>query len=394
MAQNLLARLGSDVGTGLGQGLSQGLEQLTQHKLNQIRASNLTQMLQKLNVPPQEANLIPHLSPKAQEEYFSNVFARGGFEQSQQAAPMDQMLNMLSQQQQAQPQGQQPQISAADLLTQQQSINPLIEQALSKSKIGQKIAASNNQKAQSPLAQLKPAQPVSPLAKPTQAQLQKMSATDRKEAFELEKLARKEQHEEIKHSTNWLDEIKKNEKGVKGANIRLKRMTKLINEGSLPVAAFYNGIQSLSRGDIGSNIPLIGGIVSAVEKAIGQVGRAVQTGVTARDTEEFEKLSADFAKDAKQFFGSRLTDADLKAFMATVPTLTQTDSGKLQVIRNLEQFNKLIEDQANAANKIIKANGGKIPANLRQLVEDATSGEIDAVAQGIINAPLNKYNFF
>lgn len=123
---NILARLG----TGLGQGVSQGLEQLTQHKLNQIKASNLTQMLQKLNVPAQEANLIPHLSPKAQEQYFAEVFNRGGFQPQQQQGQLNQVLDALSspQQQVQQLQGQPLQEAQAQRATSQpvqQRVSPL-----------------------------------------------------------------------------------------------------------------------------------------------------------------------------------------------------------------------------------------------------------------------------
>ena len=203
--------------------------------------------------------------------------------------------------------------------------------------------------------------------------------------------ANKQSANDIKESYSWFKDTKKSGKAATQGDIRLKRMEKLINEGSLPYAAFYNGIQSLSRGEIGEKIPLVGGIVSAIEKSIGMVGRAVQTGITARDTEEFEKLSADFVKDAKAIFGARLTDTDLKAFMATVPTLAQTDNGKKQLIRNIRAFNDLVHVQEQAADQIIRANNGKIPANLQILVEDMTGEYLDEIAQNIINGPTNSF---
>ena len=44
---------------------------------------------------------------------------------------------------------------------------------------------------------------------------------------------------------------------------------------------------------------------------------------------------AEFVKNAKQYFGPRLTKQEIQLYMKTMPTLMQTDAGKKKVIENL-----------------------------------------------------------
>ena len=98
------------------------------------------------------------------------------------------------------------------------------------------------------------------------------------------------------------------------------------------------------------------------------------------DSQEFRKLSSDFLKDAKDTFGSRLTNYDVKTFLSTVPTLSQSDAGKLRVIRNLRSFNEAALARKKALDDIIKENGGRRPANLDTLVEERVSPLLDSLA--------------
>lgn len=205
MAANLLARLGSGIGTGLGEGLSQGLEQLSQHKLGQMKANNLSQMLQKLNVPAEEANLVPHLSPKAQEEYFSQVFSRGGFQQQQnpQQTQMSQALESLSS----------PQQQVQQLQGQQQA---------------------QQQRPQQPVQGM-PRPSGSPLARPTlkeQEAALKQSNLERKEAFAEKKL----EEAETKDWAKALGESRSaSERGLRGVE-RTRKLLKHKSTLSHPLA--------------------------------------------------------------------------------------------------------------------------------------------------------------
>ena len=98
----------------------------------------------------------------------------------------------------------------------------------------------------------------------------------------------------------------------------------------------------------------------------------------------FEKLSNEFIKNAKQYFGARVTEGEVRMYMKTVPTLMQTDAGKKKVIDNIRSLNELTEIEAKAARSIIRDNGGIAPIDIEQQVQDKISGKIDKVAKKFI----------
>ncbi len=98
------------------------------------------------------------------------------------------------------------------------------------------------------------------------------------------------------------------------------------------------------------------------------------------ESQEFNKLSQDFVKNAKDIFGSRLTDADLRSFLKTVPTLSLTDNGKIAVINNLMQLAEGDLIKQKAMEEIVEANGGFRPRNLETLVRKKTKPLLDKLA--------------
>ena len=80
-------------------------------------------------------------------------------------------------------------------------------------------------------------------------------------------------------------------------------------------------------------------------------------------------------------FGSRITDADLKAFMAMVPTLMNTEAGKKSIIRNIQIASNATHARYRAMKELIKENGGKRPDNLALRVEERVEAELDQLAQ-------------
>lgn len=176
----------------------------------------------------------------------------------------------------------------------------------------------------------------------------------------------------------------KAEKGAIGSDLRLNRMEELVNKGSLPVSHFYRLFKSLSEVDIGKNAPIVGPLAGLVANPvlnlIGGSLLAAQRSITSTDTEEFEKLSNDFVKDVKDIFGARVTQGEVERYLKTIPTLEQTDAGKLKVIRNLRSFNKLAELRAKTMKDIIKENNGNRPKNLEILVDDRMDPILDEIA--------------
>ena len=197
------------------------------------------------------------------------------------------------------------------------------------------------------------------------------------------------------------------------ADASLKRLSKIEHlvdkKGGLPVSTFYKLFNKLeeqsaasgaalgaglgaSIGAAGGPISLatipagvatgvaIGGSVGALVSPIATLLKSAQT-FTSPNTEEFEKLSNDFVREAKSIFGSRITDQDLQTFMSLVPTLSQTDNGKRAIIKNMKNFLKANQVKAKNMKKIIHANNGHRPYDLPLKVEDLSKPDLDKLAK-------------
>lgn len=164
-----------------------------------------------------------------------------------------------------------------------------------------------------------------------------------------------------KETKEFFQRTTKEARAAKGNDKRLSRMKTLIDRGNLSNPTFAAGLETLSKGIFGFGIDLFN--------------------LTNPDSQEFRKLSTDFIKEAKDTFGSRLTDTDVKTFLQTVPTLSQDDEGKKRVIANLENFNEAAKVRQQAMDDIIEANGGIRPRNLESLVEKKAADQLDKLAE-------------
>lgn len=225
---------------------------------------------------------------------------------------------------------------------------------------------------------------------------------EQRERLEQEKLSRKESEITRKETKEYYDKVSALNEAAKENDQRLNKMEKLIEKGKLPPAAFYNLFKNLEEmgsgagaaagAGIGAALGSPGGLITAgpaaaIGGAIGGIVSPIATLIRSgqkilhSDTEQFEKLSNDFVRSAKSIFGSRITDADLRVFMSMIPTLSQTDKGKRDIINNMKSFNKANEVKYKTMRNIIKENKGIRPANLQELVEDRAKPELDRISQ-------------
>lgn len=232
--------------------------------------------------------------------------------------------------------------------------------------------------------------------------------TLRKEKIKEDQLARKE-------TQKYYDSVLEKAKEARESSTRLNKMERLVNKGGLPVAAFYSlfnkleesippqygapagaGIGGVIGGIIGSVAPGVGtaigaGVGSAIGGGIGGLISPVATmlkygqRLTSPNTEEFEKLSNQFIKGAKAVFGNRITDSDLKVYMAQIPTLANTDAGKMAIIQDMKIANEGEIVREKYMKQIIKENNGKRPAGLAIQVEERAKKELDLLAKRFIN---------
>ena len=183
----------------------------------------------------------------------------------------------------------------------------------------------------------------------------------RKEMSELRKENIAEQREIDKETLPYYRDVLKEYKGAKENERRLMRMENLVRKGDLDSPAFSSLMDTISKGIFGFGINL--------------------DALRSPDSQEFKKLSTEFLKNAKNLFGNRVTDNEIKLFMQMVPTLNQSDKGKLRVINNMRAYNQAEMLKKQAMDEIIKENGGRRPRNIEMLVEERIGPQLDALAE-------------
>jgi hypothetical protein len=207
-----------------------------------------------------------------------------------------------------------------------------------------------------------------------QQRLKLAEMQQRKELAER-KLSQTDQARVDKETLPVFKDVNDKAKAAKDSDQRLNRIEKLLNEGNVQDNFFIRSLEGLKH-----------------NKYFGSIAEGVQRLITNKDTQEFEKLSTDFVKDAKQFFGSRITEAEVQLFLKTVPSLAQTNEGKKRVIRNMRIFNQAAELKQQAMRQVIKQNGGKRPSNLEEQVDELIGPQLDALKNEFTQGPTIQSN--
>jgi hypothetical protein len=210
-----------------------------------------------------------------------------------------------------------------------------------------------------------------------------MSKDDAKQALkdtaEYDKKLRQETHaaKDLVRITNDMTNLIEKDIASGGKLLRGPGTQTLLNslEG-LHGKAGFGGLGSAIGGILGTLVaPGVGTAIGAsIGAGLGGLGATAAEGYikskATKETQAFEKYSAEFIKGAKGIFGSRITDADLNQFMKMVPTLMNTNEGKLAVLRNIQLVNEATLVKGKIRDKIVKENGGRRPYNLEDMVED------------------------
>lgn len=340
--------IGSALGSGLGTGLGTALQSLAQNKLQNLlqrqQSRRIAPGLASLGIPDQAAQQIAMLPEALQSLVLKNYL------QAAESQGLDQALRQLS--------GEE--LPAQSSLPLEMLSEAPTQQPENLQRPGRPIPeAQKGPKAPEPAPKSLGELLKSPRLTPEHRL--KLASLEQQKQFHKEKLSAKEQQEVDKETKPIYDDISKAAKGAKESDLRLDRMQELINRGNLTKPGWVSLVDTLGKGIAGFGIDL--------------------SWALHPDTQEFKKLSTDFLKNAKDYFGARLTDTDLKTFLQTIPNAAQTNEAKIRVIDNLKAFNKISLLKKKAADDIIKKNGGKRPRNLDQLVDDATNSQVDKIAQ-------------
>jgi hypothetical protein len=191
---------------------------------------------------------------------------------------------------------------------------------------------------------------------------------EKKQSLEERKFGYQKQKNIDKETLPTYNKINESAKGAYDSNLRLGRMEKLIDDGRVQSGVFFRGLQALEE------VPYIGKLAGIISAA-----------VTNTNTQEFKKLSADFVKDAKQFFGSRVTENEVQLFLETVPSLVQTADGQKRVIHNMRLVNEAAKVRKSTMDELIKENNGERPMDLESLIEKRSSEKLDNIAKRFVD---------
>lgn len=327
--QDRSAAFGEKLGTGLGQGLQTLLQSKLNTMLKQKQAMEQAKGLEALGIPQQEAQQIGMLPQQLQGLVLKNFLS--GAEN----VGLEQALSGLSGESKPQ----------EGLLQQSQPLPEVTQERQPTS--FQEILKNPRLKPEHRLR-------IEQMAQQERLAEKKLTASEKKQQLA-------EQKDIDKETLPYYKEVLKATKDSKENQRRLGRMEELVRNGKLDSPVSSSLLDSTSKGIFGFGINL--------------------DSLRSPDSQEFKKLSTEFLKNAKSLFGNRVTDNEIRLFMQMVPTLNQSDKGKLRVINNMKAYADAEMLTREAMDKIIEQNNGRRPRNLDLLVEKAVAPELDKLAE-------------
>jgi len=130
-------------------------------------------------------------------------------------------------------------------------------------------------------------------------------------------------------------------------------------------------------------------IIDTVKHGLWGVGIDL-TSLLNPDSQEFKKLTNDFLKNAKTFFGSRVTQGEIGLFLETVPSLLQSREGRNRVIQNMKLLNKGALLYKKEMMRVIEENDGKRPIDLQFQVEKNLEKKMNKISEKFASSVRKK----
>ncbi len=346
------AGAGSLIGGGIGDVISEGLQGLAHAKMQDIQRKRDADEIRGAfpELPHEAVNFLASQPAKERMQYLQQ-YSSGLQQLQQQQEQMSQQQGLQALQEHEQMQQRQQVPYSPDFKGKKQLQYGGKQQAEATANIDKIKEAAQQLKKQNPkepitLAKALSAANVQKSAGPTGIISDVVTPESNKETADL--------YKEINDRASSADKSEK----------RLKRFEELIQKGDLAH-------------------PLVGSFVKTLQHGIPLLGVSLDlTGLMSQDSQEFEKLSTDFLKEAKGLFGSRMTEGELMQFLKTIPSLSQSNEGKVAVIQNMKEFNAAAKLSKKAMNDIIREKGGR-PPNLQELIDDKIAPQLDKIVDDI-----------
>ena len=97
------------------------------------------------------------------------------------------------------------------------------------------------------------------------------------------------------------------------------------------------------------------------------------------ESEEFQKIQQGFLKNAKQYFGGRVSNYEVEQFLKTIPSLSQSNEGRKLVIANLKKVARGADEYYRAYEEVLRENGGVPPYDIEEQVERKAEKRLDRI---------------
>jgi hypothetical protein len=311
--------LGGMLGAGFGQGLSEGLNQHFENKRNRSAANSLFDQLE---------------GPEEERESFVNSF--GGMAPDQQLAALKQLHDVRAQ--------MQSQSLIQRLLSPQERVDEMdveMDQAA-----GEPVRRAHGQ-----LPELSPQERTAlSVGNPQLAKfLQSEDQIHNKKQAAEQKEIRDERRETAEYRKSILDSFD----SYRDTEMHLDRMEELNKEGNLTAPWAAQLSESL-------NIPI--------------------SVISNPQSEEFQKLSQDLARGVTKAYRGRILQSEFQTFMKTLPTLLNSKEGRERVIQNMKILQMPQKLSYDAYRDIVKEQGGRVPFDIQERVQDRIAPELDKLA--------------
>ena len=439
---------GENIGSALGQGLSALMQHKMQQQLQKSQQSQKVRAYTQAGVDPNMALALTYMPEKAQATFWKDFSERGGGEGPSQQEESQNQLQQLMQSisspgtpqtgmktlQQAQPQIQQQPDQSDQLLrlaqTQQPSQTQQQEQPIMrKQKSNQQNQSLTQQQGQqlTPEQQWKQMQePEAPktepeslpiierkgnaikLGKPGQKSIDEPKKTFQEELAEIDRQSPKYDMAPLYSSLaehratpimqrQTAEERKQLHQDLKAYNEKIDQK----KEAAIETLPRLDKIEKLTRyGYLGSRF--INSVLKSVKHGIGGAVIDVNfdyTGSMPADAQELEKESIKLMSAAVKAsgLGSKITQQEYNTIFSSIPSLMQSNKGRMKVLYNSRNELKADLARAEAKDIVMKAYNNRPPKNFKSLVEKVAAPKIkyyaDKFVEGFKTSPESLSGF-
>ena len=99
------------------------------------------------------------------------------------------------------------------------------------------------------------------------------------------------------------------------------------------------------------------------------------------ESNEYNKIVQNFTRDAKNIFGSRVTNFEIEQFLKTLPNLSMSPQGQQRVISNLKRLERGKKAYYKAYREVLDENKGLPPLDLEERILDKIEPYMDKISE-------------